>query len=69
MDWRISVGISIIGFVFAYGYAFFFGHNWLGALKESGSSIITLAGAHASHSIVNKYKIMKYENSSHHTKS
>lgn len=61
MDWRISVGVSVLGFIFAFAYAYYYGHNnWVVALKESGSSLIALGTAHGAHGMANSYRRFRH---------
>lgn len=56
MDFRITIGLSLISLLFNFGYFFIVDHNLREAIKLSASSILTLGTAHASHYVASYFK-------------
>ena len=51
LNWKISVGISLVSLLFNFAYFYIVQHSITDAIKLSASSLITVGAMHISHSI------------------
>ena len=49
LDWKISVGLSIVSLMLNLAYFYWLDHSWREAFKMSFTSIFAIACTHLSH--------------------